>query len=39
MKVSIIIGQFPITFNIKQNLDKIKQILDRANEDDLVSIF
>ena len=36
MKVSIIIGQFPITFNIKENLDKIKQILDRSNEDDLV---
>lgn len=36
MKVSIIIGQFPITFNIEENLNKIKQILDEANEDDLV---
>ncbi len=36
MKVSIIIGQFPITFNIKENLNKIKQILDEANEDDLI---
>lgn len=36
MKVSIIIGQFPITFNIKENLNNIKQILDEANEDDLV---
>lgn len=36
MKVSVIIGQFPVTLNIYENLNNIYEILKEANEDDLV---
>lgn len=36
MELSIIIGQFPISFNIEENFNNIKKILDESNEDDLV---
>lgn len=36
MKLSIIIGQFPISFNIEENFNNIKKVLDESKEDDLV---
>jgi predicted amidohydrolase len=36
MILSVIIGQFPISFNIEENFNNIKNILDESNEDDLV---
>lgn len=36
MKVSVVIGQFPISFNIEENLSNIIRILEKAKEEDLV---
>lgn len=36
MKLSVLIGQFPISFNVKENLINIKKIIDKSNKDDLV---
>lgn len=36
MKISIIVGQFPITLNIKENLNQIKLLLDKSEKDDLI---
>ena len=36
MKISVVVGQFPITFNIAENLNQIKLILNNVQEDDLV---
>lgn len=36
MKVSVLVGQFPITFNIYENLEEIKLILEKSQKDDLV---
>lgn len=36
MKISVLIAQFPITFNIYDNLSQIKSILDKSEKDDLV---
>lgn len=36
MKVSVLIGQFPITFDIDVNLNNIKRLLDKSSKDDLV---
>ncbi|KEI04419.1 hypothetical protein [Clostridium botulinum] len=36
MELSISIGQFPISFNIEENFNNIKKILDESNEEDLV---
>jgi len=32
MKISVLIGQFPITFNIYENLNQIKLILDKSKK-------
>lgn len=36
MNISVLIGQFPITFNIYENLNKIRLILEKSQKDDLV---
>ncbi len=36
MNISVLIGQFPITFNIYENLKEIKLILEKSQKDDLV---
>jgi predicted amidohydrolase len=36
MKVSVLVGQYPITFNVFENLEKIKVILEKSQKDDLV---
>jgi predicted amidohydrolase len=36
VKLSVIIGQFPITLNICENLKEIKLILEKSQKDDLV---
>lgn len=36
MKVSILVGQFPISFDIEENLNNIVTILERSEIDDLV---
>lgn len=36
MKLSIVIGQFPISFDIEENFNNIKRILDKSNKEDLV---
>ena len=36
MNISVLVGQFPITFNIYENLNKIKLILEKSCKDDLV---
>lgn len=36
MKISALIGQFLITFNIYENLKEIKLILEKSQKDDLV---
>jgi predicted amidohydrolase len=36
MKISVLVGQFPITFNISGNLNQIKSILEKSKKDDLV---
>ncbi len=36
MEISIIVGQFPISFNIEENLNNIVNILDKSEMDDLV---
>jgi predicted amidohydrolase len=36
MKVSIVLGQFPISFDIEQNLNYINHILDKSGKDDLI---
>lgn len=36
MSISVLIGQFPITFDIYKNLKEIKLILEKSQKDDLV---
>lgn len=36
MKISVLVGQFPITFNIFENFNQIKSILEKSKKDDLV---
>ena len=36
MNISVLVGQFPITFNIYENLNNIKLILEKSYKDDLI---
>ncbi len=36
MNISVLVGQFPITFNIYENLKKIQLILEKSQKDDIV---
>ncbi|GAA0116470.1 carbon-nitrogen hydrolase family protein [Clostridium senegalense] len=36
MKISVLVAQFPISFNINENLEYIMSVLEKSKEDDLV---